>query len=112
MIEIGTRVRITKTGAVEDPLRPTPAKEDYTPGGHNPGVSLPIEYTLTGVLQSPFKAGISLWVKRHTRNGVPMGGYLQTSIIQLIKRLYPYEGGWEVETSNSVYRIEILEDES
>jgi len=100
-------VKISKVAAEENAYRPTPEMSDFQPGHENPGVSLPVSYTITGWLHNDIEVGRSLYVKRDTRNGVVMPGIFNTSPV---KEIEPFPGGLLFHTENSVYRLEWIDE--
>jgi hypothetical protein len=98
------KVKITKLGSVDNPIYPTPNFNEYTPGEDNGNVSLPVEYWLEGYFMNEPVVGSSVLVNRTSRNGVTCGGSFFTSKVTKIT-----DTGFE--TQNSVYQVDILENE-
>ena len=98
------KVKITKLGAVENPVYPTPNYNEYKQGEDNGNVSLPVEYWLEGYLLNEPTVGSSVLVQRTSRNGVNCVGSFFTSKVTKIT-----DTGFE--TQNSVYQVDILEHE-
>jgi hypothetical protein len=95
------KVVLKKIAAVSTPLAPTPHAEDFIPGADNPGVSLPIEYTVEGVLITPIVIGQRVMIDRTKRNGIEVPGWFESTPVKEIK-------GNIFTTANSVYQIEYL----
>lgn len=100
------RVKIQKLSAVDNPEFPTPSKEHFVDGEAHHGVSIPVEYTITGVMRNDLEVGQSLMVARDTRNGVEAIGIFYTSVVTSIE---PFNGGLFFSTQNSKYRLEWLQ---
>lgn len=98
------KVKITKLGAAENPVYPTPNYNEYIQGSDNGNVSLPVEYWLEGYFMNEPVVGSSVLVNRTSRNGVTCGGAFFTSKVTKIT-----DTGFE--TQNSVYQVDILENE-
>lgn len=94
----GTQIKIEKLKAVDNPLAPTPDKEDYLPGQDNGKVSLPCEYWAIGVLENDIEIGKPLVMFRSNRNGVATPGLFHTSYVTKLV-------GDRMHTENSVYRV-------
>lgn len=100
-------VRITKQSAVDDPVTPTPKTEDYIPGGGeaNVGMSLPVDYSMTGWLLEDIEVGKRACMFRKTRNDVEFPGVFSSSVVA---EILPKDGGLEFHTENSIYHLEWL----
>jgi len=98
------KVKITKLGAVENPVVPTPNFNQYKPGEDNGDVSLPTEYWLEGYLLNEPTVGSSVLVQRTSRNGVECSGSFFTSKVTEIT-------DYGFKTQNSIYRVDVLEKE-
>lgn len=96
------KVKITKLGAVDNPVFPTPNYNEYIQGSDNGNVSLPTEYWLEGFLMNEITLGSSVLVNRTSRNGVECAGTFLTSKVTKITDI-----GFE--TQNSVYQVDYLE---
>ena len=94
----GNRVQIQKLSPSENPEFPSAAKETYLYGSINKGMSLPVDYTLTGKLVDDIEVGRGVDVARDTRNGVSCLGIFQSSPVTKIE-------GDLFHTLNSVYRV-------
>lgn len=99
---VGSKVRVQKIAAADDPAFKTPSWEEHVPGAPNEGESLPSGYTVTGTLKSYVEEGNRLVVSRNTRNGKEVSGVMQTSEIQSVEEKH---GVFHVETQNSVYSV-------
>ena len=100
-MKAGDYIKIRKLKATDAPIVPTPPFATYKQGEDNGPVSLPIEYTATGMLQFDAQVGEGLRILRDTRNGEQCTGAMQTSPVTKI------EDG-KVYTGNSIYEVEVL----
>jgi hypothetical protein len=98
-----TFVEITKIKAVELPKYRTSNWAEYKPGEVNEGVSIPVEYTMKGVLLIDVVVGEPIIMERHERNGVKVYGVLVTSHVTKIEDNLVY-------TDNSVYKVTVVDD--
>lgn len=98
------KIIIEKMGRVPSPRYPTPPWADYEEGEVNPNVSLPLGYSIEGVLMSDMLVGHPLRVLRTHRNGVAKLGVFTTS--PLI-RVSPCT----FETTNSVYTYRFVAED-
>jgi len=98
-------VRLKKLSAVENPLTPTPEMSNYLPGQDNGNVSLPVEYTVEGYLDTEVVIGQSLQIDRVSRNGIMSKGVTITSPV--VKH-EPSPNGGTIYTANSVYQLEVI----
>jgi len=99
-------VSISKMRAVDTPFAPTPNQDEFKPGGTNPGFSLPVEYTITGLLVDDIKVGLPVRVSRDTRNGVVASGLFYTSpVVEITTQ----SGKLVFKTQNSVYELTWIE---
>jgi hypothetical protein len=103
MFGSGTYIKVIKLGRTENPICRTPSVEEYTEGVAQPGISVPVDYEVTGDLIFPIQEGDRLSIARDTRNGKPCTGTLQTSAIQKVEELN--EITLMIETHNSVYHV-------
>lgn len=94
-------VEVRKTQAVSDGL-PAGDWATYKVGSaDNPGVSLPVDYSLVGELRAPIRLGECVEVKRQSRNGFECpGDFISTPVVELGQGFF--------RTQNSVYRIRQL----
>jgi hypothetical protein len=102
---VGSKVRVQKIAAADNPAFKTPSWEEHVPGAPNEGESLPSGYTVTGTLKSYVEEGNRLVVLRDTRNGEEISGVMQTSEIQCVEEK---QGTLCIETQNSVYCVSPL----
>ena len=102
-------VLIRKLAAAEQPVSPTPASDDYSPGQINPFMSLPIAYEIEGELLRDVVIGEAMTAFRRKRNGVETPGVFQTSVIVSIE---PSDDRTIVKTENSVYEVIPLSPET
>jgi hypothetical protein len=103
------KVKITKIKEAESPKYRSAQWDEWKLGQDNVDVSLPIEYELEGTIVQEAVIGNSLVVARTKRNGVPSIGMFATSKIQDITT---YKKITVIETMNSVYWVEEIEDEN
>lgn len=99
-------VELRKLRPVDNPIVTTPDSKDYEYGEKNIGKSLPVDYTVTGMLQYDVELGKSVIIHRDTRNGVKVSGLLTTSPVRDIEAT---NGGLIIHTDNSVYDMKWLE---
>lgn len=102
-------VTICKIKTTSDPKFPAADPDDFEYGQNNHGVSLPVEYTITGGLIGEVKIGSSVRVARDSRNGVFMSGLFVTSRVVNIR---PNSNGMTFNTENSVYQLKWTEEPS
>jgi hypothetical protein len=98
-------VKLQKIDVAQDPQAKTPEWDDYVAGRLNRGVSLPVDYTVTGRLVREIEEGSPCVIMRHTRNGKSISGVLQTSPVQSVDE---NEEGYVVKTQNSIYHVTVL----
>lgn len=98
-----TFVEVTKIKAVELPKYRTPNWAEYKPGEINDNISIPVEYTMKGVLMIDVVVGQPIVMERHERNGVKVYGVLTTSPVTKIEDDLVY-------TDNSVYKVSVVDD--
>ena len=103
------KIQLKKVSEADNPKVPTPSNKDFVPGEDNGNVSVPIEYTITGILQEDVEVGKPMIILRHTRNGVESFGIMVTSVVTDIVNLD--ENGMMIYTNNSVYDLEWIEDD-
>jgi hypothetical protein len=99
----GTYIRLEKIDVHPEARLPSPEMKDYRLGELNFYKSLPIGYTLEGILLQDIVLGNHLKLERFIRNGIPIKGLTITSPILLIKKDI-------LLTENSVYRVTVLEE--
>lgn len=104
----GDYVSLKKLAAIDNAEFRTPEWSEYAPGENNFGVSVPVEYQVTGVLIWNLQPGSSVAVDRDSRNGVPSKGILQTSRLMSIEKVN--QNKFFLETRNSRYEMEILKN--
>lgn len=97
-IKQGDYIHLKKMSIAPNPRSPTGKKSTYKYGKENPGVSVPVDYWIEGVVWTEPKVGSPLFVFRLIRNGVESEGMFNTSPITSIK-------GNSFNTLNSVYKI-------
>jgi len=102
------KVKITKIREAESPKYRSAQWDEWKLGQGNPDTSLPVEYELEGEIIQEGVIGKSLIVARTKRNGVSALGMFATSTIQDIT---VYKNITVIETMNSVYWVEKIEDE-
>ena len=109
MLKAGTTVRVSKISPSTAPIFRTAEEIEWKSGEHNKGITLPINYTVEGVLVQDLGLHNNLTLARTKRNSVEAMGIFQTSRIQSIE--YSNKTNlYTVETENSVYVISILKE--
>lgn len=103
MISENTYVKCSKLSAVDKPDSPTAAADDYEYGNVNLGVSVPVDYWVTGELKNNPEVGQPLYIARDCRNGVRVDGDFRTSPVVNIES---DNGKLKISTRNSVYLLE------
>jgi len=86
---------------------PAAEMEDFVLGAVNDGVSLPVDYTIRGIITC-LEIGRPMVVARTHRNDVEVDGITQTSIVKDIRHT---KKKLVVETQNSEYHIELLDED-
>jgi len=95
-------IKLTKVKATEAPLSPPGRWGEYMPGSPANTTSLPVDYTMVGMLLTGITIGESVRLLLVARNGVPvLGEFKSTPVVRLT------DDGFS--TANSVYRIEVLD---
>jgi hypothetical protein len=97
----GTTVKLEKLQASPAAILPSPSMKDYKPGEVHYGVSIPVGYSMEGILLRDVEIGQPLLMERHKRNDVVVFGMTETSAIMAIQ-------GDILLTQNSVYRMTVL----
>jgi hypothetical protein len=97
----GQLIRLEKLAAVPGAERATPSADNFIPGQNNGNVSLPVAYTVDGILNYNIEKDHQLSLTRLKRNGVESLGVTITSPITLIENDLLY-------TENSIYRLTVL----
>ena len=105
VIMANQRVLLKKLSASLNPDAPTPKSEDFLPGDDNPGVSLPVDYTVEGTLLAPIELWAPIQIAREKRNGIAVQGATITSRVVFIE-------GCLIHTRNSIYQITYLNEDS
>ena len=97
----GAHIQLTKIGVAAEPIYPPGDPETYKYGQNNDNVSLPVEYTLNGVLLGDIRPGDTIHLRRYERNGLPVPGEFRTSeVVRVVGNI--------AHTKNSQYRITAL----
>ena len=96
-------IKIVKISESAEPDFKSAKWKNFIPGVDNPGVSLPVEYTVMGTLVSEIKKGGTIFMNRTERNGVAAPGIFMSSVIIDIKKSKNFT---LVETRNSIYLVE------
>jgi len=96
------KVKITKLLASREAALPPGNWETFKAGADNPGVSMPVDYTIEGTLVNDIEIGEPVRVLRTKRNGIVVSGFFETSPVTKI-------GMEGFTTQNSVYRLELLD---
>lgn len=94
----GDCIRLEKLVGTPTAIFPTPESKDYKTGEYNPEVSLPIGYSIEGILSRDIYLNESLIMLRFKRNDVFCLGITETSsIVSIVKNI--------LITQNSLYRL-------
>jgi hypothetical protein len=93
-------VKLTKISACPDAIIPAGEWSKFKLGKSN-DASLPIDYTLTGILVRPICIGSGVTVLRLTRNGIAVPGLFQSTVVSRL-------GDEGFMTQNSVYLVEFV----
>jgi hypothetical protein len=96
------KIKIEKINEVDGGIPAIPI-EQHVPGqfqGEN--YSVPISYWVEGELINNMEVGSPIFIKRHSRNGILVDGYMQTSTVTKINKD-------TFETRNSVYRYSLYD---
>lgn len=104
----GKRVSLIKTGIPETSKYPSASMKDYIPGEVHQGVSLPVNYTVTGVVITEPVVGLRLLIDRDSRNGVKVSGIFSSS--NITKILSHSETSIQFNTENSTYLMELIDE--
>lgn len=75
-----TRVKLTKIAALPDAIVPSTTKDNYMYGEENL-LSVPVDYTLTGILTNRIHVDGTVWIERDSRNGVISSGTFRSSTV-------------------------------
>jgi hypothetical protein len=92
-------IKLTKLKAAENPLSPPGRWGEYEPGSIANITSLPVDYTMVGILLTRITLGECVRLLRVNRNGVAALGVFQSTPVMRLT-------GDGFATANSVYRIE------
>ena len=95
-------IKLTKWKAAENPLSPPGRWGEYKPGSIANITSLPVDYTMVGMLLTGITIGECVRLLRLNRNGVAALGVFQSTPVMRLT-------GDGFVTANSVYRMEYLE---
>ena len=102
MFKAKMKVKLTKLLASRNAIFPPGDPKSFVAGSpDNPGVSLPIDYTLEGTLVNDIVVGSTVQIFRTKRNEVEFPGFFESSTVSQI-------GDEGFTTQNSVYKVEIL----
>jgi hypothetical protein len=97
-------VRLTKLRASQNPVEPPGNWGEYQLGQPTNSTSLPVDYTLTGVLLVPPRIGGKVKVLRTARNGIEVPGVFEsTEVVEI--------GEHGFTTLNSVYSLTTISQE-
>jgi len=95
-------IKLTKVKAAERPVSAAGRWDEYQLGSPDNTSSLPVDYTMVGILLTGIMIGESVRLLRVARNGVPvLGEFQSTAVVRLTADGFA--------TANSVYRIEVLD---
>lgn len=97
------KVKLTKIKESADPLYSAAKWADWKFGDENPGVSIPIDYELTGELLRIPKIDEPIIISRESRNGVAVSGFFRSSRVKSIAKKNKFD---IIETENSIYKME------
>ena len=96
-------IKLTKIKESDTPNFKSGDWQNFIPGTDNPGVSLPIEYTIKGHLAFALQVGNPITVNRTERNGVAVAGtFISSPIVKIVIE----KDTTKLETTNSVYLLE------
>jgi hypothetical protein len=97
-------VRLTKLRPSQNPVEPPGNWGEYQLGQPTNSTSLPVDYTLTGVLLVPPRLGGKVKVLRTARNGIEVPGVFEsTEVVEI--------GEHGFTTLNSVYLLKTITKE-
>ena len=92
-------VKITKRRRAENARFEPGNWDSYRAGRSDNAMSLPVDYVMVGFIITPPAIGKSCMLLRVERNGVPVLGIFQSTVVQEV-----FNGGFV--TQNSVYMVE------
>lgn len=102
-IQPGSMVRLIKRAASNTPLSPPARWDEWDPTiGHLEHLSLPVDYTIRGILLTQIEVGDSMEVLRFERNGIKALGIFHSSQVQEVDEFC------RVVTNNSAYEVTVL----
>lgn len=94
----GKFIQLKKLTEVPQPKFASGDPMSYQYGDLNPGVSVPVGYTVKGILISDVRIGERIVIDCSERDGEPFTGIMETSVIQDIRN-------GKIYTDNSVYEL-------
>jgi len=95
----GSLVEVRKIDASDEPISGPGSWENWVPGSANSTGSLPVGYTMQGVLMCPVRVGGRIDLHRTHRNGICFDGHFVSTPVIVVS------GHGLVETYNSIYLI-------
>jgi hypothetical protein len=97
----GSLVELTKRRSSPEAMVPPGNWDTYRPGDVGNESSLPVDYTLIGILLMPPQLGAQVTVLRLSRNGVEVPGVFESTTVMAV-----CDDGFT--TLNSVYSVQII----
>jgi hypothetical protein len=94
-------VELTKLRASPEAISPPGRWDEYRPGDNTNDTSLPVDYSLIGILSLPPRVGGQVKVLRLARNGVVVPGVYESTEVVAV-------GAEGYTTLNSVYDLKVL----
>jgi hypothetical protein len=98
-------IEVTKLRTAPGAYAPSGSWADYPIGSAEPNTSLPVDYSLVGVLIEQIKLGQPASVLRFSRNGVDQLGIFESSPVTALT-----PDGFA--TLNSIYRVRLVAPET
>jgi hypothetical protein len=105
-IQTGTKVKLTKINHLDEASYTNEEAAKQIAGEFSNGINT--GYCMVGVLLTEVLVGNSIRLARSSRNGEDVPGLSNTSPVTKIKQVG--ESNVEINTANSVYQLEILEE--
>lgn len=98
-------VKLTKLGAVGDPLIPTPEWDGWDKDG--PNIGFPSGFEVTGTLDGPLCPGSTVEIQCLTSNGIQVDETFRTSLVTELNQID--DKTLTISTMNSVYLMRTME---
>lgn len=92
------KIVIQKISEAPGAKYPAAKPEEYNYGKLNP-TSIPVDYTVEGILITNIEIGKSVIILREKRNGIPIEGFFRSSAVTEI-------GAGYFKTTNSIYKVQ------